>query len=140
MRAIAGGGSVWHRRSCFRGLAREYRAALVTASPDWQRPMVLGGNRLFETGIPSLDVLLGGGIPRRQSLVVTGNPGGGKTILVNQIAFLAAARGVPVVFATVTSEPHDKMVEQLAGFRFFRPDLVGEQFFLINTFAAVKKG
>src|SRR5207253_8206708 len=99
MRAIAGGGSVWHRRSCFRGLAREYRAALVPASPDWQRPMVLGGNRLFETGIPSLDVLLGGGIPWRQTLIVSGSPGCGKTILVYQIAILAVAQRMPVVFS-----------------------------------------
>ena len=105
-----------------------------------QTPMSVDAPRLFETGIPNLDVLLGGGIPRRLSLIITGNPGGGKTILASQIAFLAAARGVPVVFATVTSEPHDKLIEQLSGFRFFRPDLVGEQFFLINTYAAVKKG
>jgi circadian clock protein KaiC len=96
--------------------------------------------RLFETGIPNLDLLLGGGIPSRQSLIVTGTPGGGKTILVNQIAFHAAARGIPVVFATLTSEPHDKLVEQLSRLKFFRPDLLGEQFFLVNTYAAVKKG
>ena len=101
--------------------------------------MVLGGNRLFETGIPSLDVLLGGGIPRRQTLIVTGSPGGGKTILVNQIAFLAAAQGLPVVFSTLTSEPHDKLVEQLSVFRFFRRELLGEGVFLINAYAAMKK-
>src|SRR5512138_736951 len=81
-----------------------------------------GANSLFETGIPNLDLLLGGGIPRRQTLIVTGSPGGGKTILVNQIAFLAASRGLPVVFATLTSEPHDKLIEQLSGFKFFRRD------------------
>ena len=101
--------------------------------------MPLGANNVFETGIPNLDLLLGGGIPRRQTLIVTGNPGGGKTILVSQIAFLAAARGVPVVFATLTSEPHDKLVEQLAGFKFFRRDLLGEPIFLINAYAAMKK-
>src|SRR2546422_2317375 len=61
--------------------------------------MALGANKIFETGIPNLDLLLGGGIPRRQTLIVTGSPGGGKTILVNQIAFLAAAQGLPVVFS-----------------------------------------
>jgi circadian clock protein KaiC len=96
--------------------------------------------KLFETGIPNLDVVLGGGIPRRQALIVTGAPGGGKTILVNQIAFHSAARGLPVVFATLTSEPHDKLVQQLSGFAFFRPDLLGEQIFLISAYAAVKKG
>src|SRR3989441_1704210 len=101
--------------------------------------MVLGGNRLFETGIPSLDILLGGGIPRRQTLIVTGSPGGGKTILVNQIAFLAAAQGVKVVFSTLTSEPHDKLVEELSGFKFFRRELLDEGVFLINAYAAMKK-
>src|SRR5512138_408381 len=98
-----------------------------------------GANSLFETGIPNLDLLLGGGIPRRQTLIVTGSPGGGKTILVNQIAFLAASRGLPVVFATLTSEPHDKLIEQLSGFKFFRRDLLGEQVFLISAYAAMKK-
>jgi circadian clock protein KaiC len=102
--------------------------------------MAAGATKLFETGIPNLDVVLGGGIPRRQALIVTGTPGGGKTILVNQIAFHSAARGLPVVFATLTSEPHDKLVEQLSGFAFFRPDLLGEQVFLISAYAAVKKG
>ncbi len=101
--------------------------------------MALGANKIFETGIPNLNLLLGGGIPRRQTLIVTGSPGGGKTILVNQIAFLAAAQGLPVVFATLTSEPHDKLVEQLSGFKFFRGELLGEQVFLINTYAAMKK-
>jgi len=32
-----------------------------------------------------------------------------------------------VVFATLTSEPHDKLVEQLSGFKFFRGELLGEQ-------------
>ena len=101
--------------------------------------MALGANKIFETGIPNLDLLLGGGIPRRQTLIVTGSPGGGKTILVNQIAFLAAAQGLPVVFSTLTSEPHDKLVEQLSGFKFFRRELLGEQVFLINTYSAMKK-
>jgi circadian clock protein KaiC len=101
--------------------------------------MLLGANKLFETRIPNLDVLLGGGIPRRQTLIVTGSPGGGKTILVNQIAFLAAAQGVPVVFSTLTSEPHDKLIEQLSAFKFFPRELLGEQVFLINTCAAMKK-
>src|SRR6187401_3302685 len=81
-------------------------------------PMMDSSNRqqLFETGIQSFDRLLGGGIPRRQTLIVAGNPGCGKTILCSQVAFQAAARGLPVVLATVTSEPHDKLVEALSGF------------------------
>ena len=36
---------------------------------------------------PGFDILLAGGLPRRQSLVVTGDPGAGKTVLCSQIAF-----------------------------------------------------
>jgi circadian clock protein KaiC len=94
----------------------------------------------FETGIPSFDRLLGGGIPRRQVLIVTGNPGCGKTILCSQVSFLAAARGLPVVLATVTSEPHDKLMEALTGFSFFRRELLGEKVFLVSAYSSLKKG
>ncbi len=96
--------------------------------------------KLFETGIPSFDLLLGGGIPRRQTLIVAGNPGCGKTILCSQMAFLAAARGLPVVLATVTSEPHDKLVDALSGFSFFRREMLGEKLFLVSAYASLKKG
>ncbi len=102
--------------------------------------MAPGARQLFPTGIPSFDTLLGGGIPRRRMLTITGNPGSGKTILGSQIAFLAAARGLPVVFATVTSEAQDKLVEELSGFTFFRPELLGEPVFLISVYAPLKKG
>ncbi len=98
------------------------------------------GSRLFPTGIPNLDRLLGGGIPNRQSLIVTGEPGCGKTILCSHIAFSAAARGVPVVVATVTSEPHDKLMQSLSDFAFFRKELLGDAFFLVSAYASLKKG
>lgn len=99
-----------------------------------------GTQKLFETRIPSFDLLLGGGIPRRQTLIVAGNPGCGKTILGSQVAFLAAARGLPVVLATVTSEPHDKLVDALSGFSFFQRELLGEKLFLVSAYASLKKG
>ncbi|WP_205519788.1 ATPase domain-containing protein [Pyxidicoccus caerfyrddinensis] len=95
---------------------------------------------LFETGIPSFDRLLGGGIPRRQSVIVTGDPGCGKTVLCSQVAFLAAARGLPVVLATVTSEPHDKLVSELAGFSFFKRELLDEKLFVMSAYSTLKQG
>ncbi|HUS66873.1 MAG TPA: ATPase domain-containing protein, partial [Kofleriaceae bacterium] len=76
-------------------------------------------------GIPSLDLLLGGGIPTRQTVIVTGDPGSGKTILCSQIAFAQAARGHNVVVATVASESHDKRIDELSGFDFFDRDRIG---------------
>ncbi|ATB30572.1 circadian clock protein KaiC [Melittangium boletus DSM 14713] len=96
--------------------------------------------RVFETGIPNLDRVLGGGIPARQSIIVTGEPGCGKTILCSQIAFHAAARGAPAVVVTVTSEPHDKLVQSLSGFSFFKRELLGGAFFLVSAYASLKKG
>ena len=95
---------------------------------------------LFPSGIPSFDTLLGGGIPTRQSMIVTGTPGCGKTVLCSQVAFEAAARGIPVVMATVTSEPHDKLMGSLSAFSFFKPELLGEKLFVISAYSALKRG
>lgn len=95
---------------------------------------------LFQSGIPSFDLLLGGGIPHRQSIIVTGDPGCGKTVLCSQVAFLAAARGLPAVVATVTSEPHDKLMSELSGFSFFRRELLDEKLFVISAYATLKRG
>ncbi|RKH31904.1 AAA family ATPase [Corallococcus praedator] len=95
---------------------------------------------LFQSGIPSFDALLGGGIPSRQAVIVTGTPGCGKTVLCSQVAFDAASRGIPVVMATVTSEPHDKLMSSLSSFSFFKPELLGEKLFVISAYSALKRG
>jgi circadian clock protein KaiC len=93
-----------------------------------------------ETGIPSLDILLGGGIPARQTVVITGEPGTGKTILASQIAFSHAQRGNNVVFATIASESHEKLLTELQSFGFFDPDRVGRELFVLSAYPAMKKG
>lgn len=92
------------------------------------------------TGIASLDKLLGGGLPRQQSIIVTGPPGSGKTILTSQIAFARAAAGERVVIATVTSESNDKLVHDLRSLSFFDPDRIGGDVFFLNAYPWVKKG
>ena len=95
---------------------------------------------LISTGIEGLDTLLGGGIPARQILVVTGDPGTGKTTLASQVAFSYAARGEHVVIATIVSEPHDKLLAELRGFEFFDPELIGQEIYLLSAYAALQKG
>jgi circadian clock protein KaiC len=95
---------------------------------------------LFDTGIPSFNTLLGGGIPRRQSIIVAGDPGCGKTVLCSQVSFSAAARGLPVVVATVTSEPHDKLLGELTGFSFFQHELLDERLFMMSAYSTLKQG
>ncbi|MDQ3068074.1 MAG: AAA family ATPase, partial [Actinomycetota bacterium] len=44
----------------------------------------------LETGVPELDLILGGGVPVGSLVVLAGAPGTGKTILATQICFAAA--------------------------------------------------
>ncbi len=90
--------------------------------------------------MPGFDVLLGGGLPERQALLITGQPGTGKTVLASQVAFHHAARGTPVVLATTTSESQAKLLEDLAGFSFFSREKLGEELFFLNIYTWLKRG
>ncbi len=94
----------------------------------------------ISSGVAGLDILLAGGLPRRQTLVVTGEPGSGKTVLCSQIAFSFASRGMPVIVATVTSEPHDKLIAALRHFSFFDQARLGENIFFVSAYPWLKKG
>lgn len=96
--------------------------------------------RIVQTGIRTLDLLLGGGIPARQSIIVTGDPGTGKTILCSQIAFAHASRGERVVMATVASESHDKLMDELQGFSFFDPERIGNEIYVVSAYPWLQKG
>lgn len=95
---------------------------------------------LVKTGITGLDQVLGGGFRGRQSILITGEPGSGKTVLCSQIAFLQAVAGLPTVVATMTSETQAKLIGSLRSFRFFREDVIGEQLFLVSMYSWLKRG
>jgi circadian clock protein KaiC len=78
------------------------------------------------TGVPGLDPLLRGGLPRGGVYIVEGPPGAGKTILANQIAYHLAPSGLRTVYLTLLAESHSRMIGHLATLSFFRPELVGE--------------
>jgi circadian clock protein KaiC len=56
------------------------------------------------TGIEGLDELLCGGIPKGSTVLLSGPPGAGKTVLSLQYAFNHASRGEKVLFVS-TCEP-----------------------------------
>lgn len=58
------------------------------------------GLATIKTGIGGLDGLLGGGIPKGSSLLVSGPPGAGKTVLALQYAFNQARKGERVLFVS----------------------------------------
>ena len=62
------------------------------------------------TGIPGLDEILGGGLPRRRLYLVEGAPGSGKTTLALQYLLEGRDRGEPVIYVTLSEsnqELHD---------------------------------
>src|SRR5262245_57643718 len=98
--------------SCARPHVDEGIEMIAATSPE---PTI----EIVSTHDESLDSLLGGGLPRRSLLLVSGDPGAGKTVLSAQIAMARAVRDEQTVFATVTSETNDKLLAQLRGFQFF---------------------
>jgi circadian clock protein KaiC len=79
----------------------------------------------LESGVPRLDLVLGGGLLRGTLAMVIGAPGTGKTLLAEQVAFHQAARGATALYLTGYSETHDKLLRHSRGLGFFRPELIG---------------
>ena len=65
----------------------------------------------LSTGIPKLDELLEGGIPKKFFVAVTGEPGTGKTILCMHYIYAGLEHGEPGIYIT-TEESRDSIVRQ----------------------------
>src|SRR6202022_3796025 len=80
----------------------------------------------LQTGIPDLDLILGGGLEPGSLVIVAGAPGTGKTILAQQICFANATPERKALYYTTLAEPHSKLVRHLEPFEFFKPDALGK--------------
>lgn len=80
----------------------------------------------LSTGIPNLDAILRGGLPRYSVNVIAGPPGTGKTILAQQIVFHNDRRDDRAPYLVTVSEPTLKMLRYSQQFNFFDPDRVGQ--------------
>lgn len=89
----------------------------------------------YPTGVPGLDAILGGGLPRGALVLVMGVPGSGKTTLASQIALTAAQAGRTALVLTALSESTSKLLTHLQGYSFYDPAVVGgaAQFFSLQT-------
>ena len=70
-------------------------------------PQNVNLSKVLPTGIPRLDRLLGGGLPRPSSIALEGPMGIGKTTLGLQIQMAALDRGEPCLYITYREPPHD---------------------------------
>lgn len=98
---------------------------------------LLGSRRPIEpTGVPNLDQVLGGGLPRGALAIIVGPPGSGKTTLANQMAFAAAKAGHRAMVLAALSEPTSKLIAHLRAFDFYNDELVGDwiQFISLQQF------
>jgi circadian clock protein KaiC len=92
------------------------------------------------TGVPGLDDVLGGGLPRAGLTIVTGPPGSGKTILAAQIAFAGARAGRRAVITTAFSERPGKLLEHLDEFSFFDAAQVGDAVQILSLQRSMDEG
>lgn len=74
----------------------------------------------LSTGIRELDEILGGGLPENSINIIMGEPGSGKTTLAEELIFANADdEKRPILYLTTLSEPLDKVIKYLQGFRFY---------------------
>ena len=73
------------------------------------------------TGVPGLDIVLGGGLPEYSFNLIAGAPGAGKTTLAQQILFANATADRPALYFTVLGEPSVKLMRYQSQFSFFDP-------------------
>jgi len=67
------------------------------------------------TGVPALDEMTGGGIPRGYAVLVAGPSGSGKTVLSNWFIRAGAERGEPGVIAVFEKRPNDYLATTTHG-------------------------
>jgi circadian clock protein KaiC len=90
------------------------------------------------TGVPSLDTIMGGGLPRGSMAVVLGVPGSGKMTLASQIAFTAAHAGKTALILTALSESTTMLISHLSTFSFFPRRLIGGPVQFLRQFLSLQ--
>jgi circadian clock protein KaiC len=88
-------------------------------------------NRLT-SGVPNLDLILGGGFPEYSLNLIAGDPGSGKTTLCHQIMFANASPQRPALYFTVIGEPPIKMLRYQQQFTFFDPAKLDDTIHFVN--------
>lgn len=88
----------------------------------------------LSSGIPGLDVVLGGGFFRSGVYIVHGLPGSGKTILANQLCYRHVAAGGRAVYVTLLAESHARMLQHIRPMSFFDEKAIPDDLSYISAF------
>lgn len=88
----------------------------------------------LESGIDGLDAITHGGFVAGAAYLIQGRPGSGKTIFANQVAFHHTAQGGKVIFASLLSEPHDRLFQYLSTLSFFNSAEIGAGMLYVSAF------
>src|SRR5579885_543239 len=91
------------------------------------------------TGIAGLDTILKGGVFTGGHYLVMGVPGTGKTILGNQLCFEHVARGGRVLFVSLLTETHSRLLTFLQSLTFFTPSPIGDALYYLSGSATLER-
>jgi circadian clock protein KaiC len=94
----------------------------------------------LSTGIPSLDRILNGGVPRNSVNVIAGPPGTGKSILAQQMVFHNARADDRAPYLVTVSEPTVKMLRYNQRFTFFDAERVGKNVIYLDLGSTLLQG
>ncbi len=88
--------------------------------------MADSGRDRCKTGIAGLDSILNGGIPRGNTILITGSCGTGKTTLSLEFLVHGALMGERSMYISVTEAP-EKLVDNMITYDFFDKKLINEK-------------
>lgn len=88
----------------------------------------------FPSGIPGLDVVLGGGFFRAGVYILQGMPGSGKTILANQLCYSHVKGGGSAVYMTLLAESHSRMLQHIRSLSFFDEAAIPDKLSYLSAF------
>lgn len=94
----------------------------------------------ISTGVPGLDDVLMGGLLPHSVCIVQGRPGGGKTILANQICFHHVSEGGRALYVTLLAETHQRLLHYIQQLEFFAVERIPEQLSYLSAFPALQEG
>ncbi|MCP3143187.1 ATPase domain-containing protein [Pyxidicoccus xibeiensis] len=86
------------------------------------------------TGVPRLDFITKGGLLKGASYAFLGPPGSGKTVLAHQIAFNHVKQGGRVLYVTLLTESHARMLTNLEEMAFFDSSVIPDKLHYISGY------